>query len=795
MMRFLLPAAAAGVLFPALATSQVPDLYDPAVYREFRLTFAQANWWTLLLQNYAPEIDIPADFTVDGKVYKNVGVRFRGNTSYTQLPPGSEKKCFNIQLDSFVAGQDIYGYDHLNLNNGFHDPSFMREFLGYWVCRRHGLAPKANFVKLYLNNVYWGVYLNVQQPNKDMMKEWFRSNDGNRYRGFPTSGTFGGGRCALTWLGSVVSSYLSAYQAKQGDGTDLMQLCNVLNNTPSAQLQATLPAIFSVDQFYRYAACMNVMTNTDSYIGSGKDHFVYHDEIYGAFHMFPFDLNETLAGSTTLSPTYNNTTATYPAFAKTLVFADWNQRYLAHYRSVFQDTVNWNHLGPIVTKYHTMIAADVAADTKKIYTTQQFHDNLTLTVSTANGNIPGLKPLIDARYAFLSGHALFQAPRPTLANLKHAPAVPTPVDPVTVTAQVSSNAATVQLWYRAVGPFVSTPMFDDGQHGDGQAGDGVWGVVLAPAAPGSLVDYYVDARTAAGTTSYEPSTAELRAPYFRVEWPTGNSPIKINEFVAQNLTGIVDENNQHEDWLELYNSSNQPVVVGGMYLTDNQIQATKWLIPSGTTIPAYGTLLVWCDEDGLQGPMHANFKLSTSGEELALFATDGKTRLDYFAFGLQQPDVATGRFYDADLPWVSLPAPTPRAANQLQVAGARAYTALLATNHSVAFGITGTPKIGTAPQLDASNGPAAGTALVLLAVRAATIDLSGLGLGARTLLLDPVTLVPLGTTLFDAQGACSLPLAIPNDPGLTGGRVCLQVFGAGSSGLVAGNALELLIGN
>jgi hypothetical protein len=785
----------AGAALAPLATAQVPDLYDPDTYREIRLTFSQTNWWQQLVQNYTPEINIPARMVVDNKTYTDVGVRFRGNTSYFQLPAGSEKKCFNIETDAFVPGQDIYGYNHLNLNNGFHDPTFMREFIGYWITRRHGLAPKANFVKLFLNDVYWGVYINVQQPNKDMMKEWFRSNDGNRYRGFPTSGTFGNGRCALTWLGTNVATYLSAYQAKQGDGTDLMQLCNVLNNTPAAQLPAALPAIFSVDQFYRYASCMNVMTNTDSYIGTGKDHYLYHDEIYGDFHMFPFDLNETLIGTASLAPTYNTTTSIKPAFSKTLPVPEWNARYFAHYRTVFEDTVNWQYLGPIITKYHGMIAADVAADTKKIYTTAQFTANLTQSVSTAQGTVPGLRTLIEARFNHLRGLAQFNVPRPDLSGLAHAPASPTQVDTVTITVQASSNAATVRLWSRSAGPFVAAPMFDDGQHGDGGAGDGIWGALLPPAPPGTLMDYYVEAATAGGAVSFWPKNAELFAPSYRVSWPTGVSPIRINEFVAQNVTGIVDENNQHEDWLELYNTSNLPVTVGGMYLTDNLLLATKWRIPASTQIAGHGTLLVWCDEDGTQGPMHASFKLSASGETIGLFATDGATLLDSYVFGPQQADLATGRVLDGSEPWATLLEPTPRLRNELAATGTRRYTARYAPDHALELGLSGAPRIGTTPALTGAGGGAATPAVLFVAPRPAYFGLAGIGLGPVALLVDPLSVSVLATTVHDGQGRFTLALPIPDDRGLVGGRVYLQTLAVGAGGVAASNALELVLGS
>ncbi|MBK6563684.1 MAG: CotH kinase family protein [Saprospiraceae bacterium] len=52
---------------------------------------------------------------------------------------------------------------------------------------------KANFVKLYINDQYWGIYLNVQQLNKDFLEEWYASNDGNNFRADSPTGTTGGG--------------------------------------------------------------------------------------------------------------------------------------------------------------------------------------------------------------------------------------------------------------------------------------------------------------------------------------------------------------------------------------------------------------------------------------------------------------------------------------------------------------------------------------------------------------------------------------------------------------------------
>jgi len=781
-------------VLPALVTlalcgslvSQTAGFYDLNAYRDIHLTFSQPNWWNQLLSNYSSQTEIAADMTVDGVTYPNVGVRFRGNTSYSQLPAGSEKKSFNIRTDGFVPGQDLMGYDNLNLNNGFHDPTFLREFLTYMICRRYGPAPGCNFVRLFLNGQYWGVYINVQQPDKDMMGEWFRSNDGNRYRGFPTSGSFQNGRCALTWLGTNVSSYLSAYQAKSGDGTDLMQLCDVLNNTPSSQLQTQLPAIFSVDQFYRYAACMNIVTQTDSYIGSGKDHFLYHDDVYGAFHMFPFDVNEAFAGNSTLSPTYNISSSIKPAFSETTPFPDWNARYLAHYRTIAEETLSWAELGPIIALYHGMIETDVVNDTKKIYTTQQFYDNVTTSVNlggVGGNNVPGLQPLIQSRSAWLSGHPMLSAPRATLSGLQHTPTQPVPSQAVTITVQASSEAASVSLWRRSAGPFWSAPMFDDGAHGDGAAGDGTWGVIIPSMAQGTLLDYYVEAVTVQGERTFMPSTAEHRCNSILIQWPTASSPVRLNEFVAKNNSVVADPAGEYEDYIELFNSSAASVPIGGLYLTDDLTNPTKWDIPLGETITPFGTKLIWCDEDGVQGPLHANFKLSADGETVALFAADGVSLLDVFEFGPQIADSATGRALDGALPWVTLGQPSPDVRNELSGCGVRTYTALDPLAHVMDLTVSGQPQVGVGSVAQVTGGVINGVGFVYASPGIDYLEVPGTSLVA---LLDLSSLFVLPVA-FDASGTATLAFSVPNVPTLAGVPFYLQAAAWDSLGYMYGS--------
>jgi hypothetical protein len=155
--------------------------------------------------------------------------------------------------------------------------------------------------------------------------------------------------------------------------------------------------------------------------------------------------------------------------------------------------------------------------------------------------------------------------------------------------------------------------------------------------------------------------------FCRAQASTADIPVVINEIMAANRTIVRDPQLQYDDWVELYNAGDVAVNVGGMYLTDNLSQPTKWRIPAdtppATTIAAHGYLLIWTDGDTSDTGLHASFRLSDEGEEIGLYAADGVTLIDGFSFGEQMADVSYGRSPDGGPELQFLPTPTPGTPN------------------------------------------------------------------------------------------------------------------------------------
>ncbi len=146
-------------------------------------------------------------------------------------------------------------------------------------------------------------------------------------------------------------------------------------------------------------------------------------------------------------------------------------------------------------------------------------------------------------------------------------------------------------------------------------------------------------------------------------WAADPVPVVINEILASNGGCGADPQGHYDDWIELHNPADEPVDLGGMYLTDDLDTPTKWQFPVDdpilTTIGGQGYLLVWADDDVTAAGLHAAFKLSAEGETVALYDRDGTTLIDSVRFGIQTTDVSYGRLPDGSDTWMLLAYPGP----------------------------------------------------------------------------------------------------------------------------------------
>lgn len=142
--------------------------------------------------------------------------------------------------------------------------------------------------------------------------------------------------------------------------------------------------------------------------------------------------------------------------------------------------------------------------------------------------------------------------------------------------------------------------------------------------------------------------------------------LHINEFMAANSESATDPQGEFDDWVEIYNDDALPVNLGGMYLTDDLTDPTKWQIPTTssaqTTLQGNGYLVFWLDDDEQDGVLHAGFNLNSSGEQIGLFNA-ALEEMDVLTFQSQKADISYGRYPDGTDTWRYFPTGTPGSTN------------------------------------------------------------------------------------------------------------------------------------
>jgi hypothetical protein len=246
----------------------------------------------------------------------------------------------------------------------------------------------------------------------------------------------------------------------------------------------------------------------------------------------------------------------------------------------------------------------------------------------------------------------------TIQNVNRNPLIPTSAQAVTVTAIISDveGISTVKLYSKKdAAAFTSTNM---------TLSSGMYSATLAAAGSNGQIDYYIEVVNTRTVTTYYPENAPAERLYYILN--TDVLPnLRINEFLAFNSSCCPDNSSgtaEFNDWIEIYNSGANSVDLNGYHLSDNSGNPYRFKIEGAAVIPAGGYLIVWADEQGSQGNLHANFQLSSLGEEIGLYYLDGRM-IDNKVFGAQSENVSFGRQTASPTNWVTYSTPTPGAQN------------------------------------------------------------------------------------------------------------------------------------
>jgi spore coat protein CotH len=314
----------------------------------------------------------PAIFIYDEKdTLHNVGVRIKGNTSRN-----SEKLSLKIDTDEFIK-QTYQGLKTFNINGNHNDPSMCREFLSTAIMNEAGIVCiRSNWVKLYINGLYRGVFNQVENINKKFLESRFGNDSGNLYKCSWPAG--------LDWMGSDPNTYKAiinpsplnerAYELKTNEKadnyTDLVQLIDVINNTAEQDFPAAIERIFDVQAYLKTQAMEVLIGHWDSYWYNKNNYYLYHDPAKDKFVYIPYDMDNTFGVQWGIKNInirdinhWGNLSSTKAVLTHRLFkFAQYRRDYEQYIFDMIQSVYNEAYLNPKIDGYRELLSNAIATD-------------------------------------------------------------------------------------------------------------------------------------------------------------------------------------------------------------------------------------------------------------------------------------------------------------------------------------------------------------------------------------------------------------------------------------------------
>ncbi len=369
-----------------------------------------ANTWQAILDDPLAEAYHGGDIVFDGERLEDVAIRVKGNSSLNAIAgTDSHRYSFKVDINRNVADQDLLGEKKLNFNNGFKDPSLIREHLAYDVYRSLDLpAPRTSFVDLWVAGEHLGLYTMVEQVDGNFLDDNFADGDGDLYKPENPAGR-------LAYSGSRFEDYPGLELKRNEDTSDhsaFLRFIDVLSRGTDDELAEVL----DVDQALAYVAATAALSNLDSYSGNGHNYYLYEEA--GRFTVIPWDLNEAFGSfscgcdrSGILELSIAEPTCApldqRPLVQRLLQNGEWRTRYDELLQQIIDGPMAAATIEAEAEAARAMIRPYVEADTTKLFSTADFERALSEDVSSGSGgrggfNAIGLLPFAQARAASIS---------------------------------------------------------------------------------------------------------------------------------------------------------------------------------------------------------------------------------------------------------------------------------------------------------------------------------------------------------------------------------------------------------
>jgi hypothetical protein len=263
------------------------EFFNPAIVQEIRVEIAAKDLQSL--NDALPKrISVPAVFRWKDQTLANVAVRYKGNSSSAR--GSSHKRSFLFDFGDLQKGQRFLGLRHVALDNGIQFGSLFSERLITEILAGEGVkASRCNYARLFLNDKFIGIYVNVERIDKDFLEHHFGADKGALFK--VGEGGPGGD---LRFLEDNPNQYRNAFELQAGRDREsydaLVDFIRIVNAPSSTE--SDLRRVMDVSAFIKTTAIMLFAGAFDQYTGwNAHNYYLYQNPADKRWTYLPWDLD------------------------------------------------------------------------------------------------------------------------------------------------------------------------------------------------------------------------------------------------------------------------------------------------------------------------------------------------------------------------------------------------------------------------------------------------------------------------------------------------------------------------
>ncbi len=560
--------------------------------------------------------------SADGIVYEDVQMRFLGTRSERLSPKKGWKLFFN---NNYAFKEN----DELNLDALLHGNHPSRrgdaglyETIAWYIYHHAGVAPvRTDVIQLSVNGENQGVYLEREDVEEDFLERIGRDSDANLYYSQGTPYIRGDERILAS-----TEEYKKVYENQtnsSADYRDLILFIEKLNTLEGEDLKSFFMNEVDVNRLVSYLAAGTLCVDVDHV---WHNHYLYHRLTDGRWEIFPERLDRTFENTQAglymdLSP-LGSQDGVWPLARQFFSNLEFQLRYEQRIRELLSQVYEPSRLYPVIDRFVERYKEAARKDRER-------WKNVMPGYRSLQEQADSLKQFIKERREKLIAQLPWDV---IVTQVENDPVTPTSVDStefrIRVLSAVPIQQVVLNTYVEGDSAIQTTKMQPTENAGEYKAS-------FSPLQPDDVVHYFFTIHKLQSTNRYPRSPMEEFVMHVKDDVEDFYSNVVINEIMYHSP---VDEN----EWIELYNSNDFALDVGGWVVKDKE-ETHQFVLPENTTIEANGYLVLAHDTSLLayyyqhtEALGNLPFHFSNSGDQVRVFDPGGNL-VDFLEFDDSSP--------------------------------------------------------------------------------------------------------------------------------------------------------------